>query len=88
MDIPQNDELLFMQLVMQNQQIAQFALGKTANPVTNKVEINLEMGKIIIDTLDMLKTKTKGNLNDKESAFLDSVVADLKMTYLELLSKN
>lgn len=88
MDNAQTNELLFMQLVMQNQQIAQFALGKTANPVTNKVEVNLEMGKMIIDTLDMLKTKTKGNLADKESAFLDSVISDLKMTYLDLLSKN
>ncbi|MDP4115576.1 MAG: DUF1844 domain-containing protein [Bacteroidota bacterium] len=88
MDSPQNNELLFMQLIMQNQQIAQFALGKTVNPVTNKTEVNLEMGKLIIDSLDMLKVKTNGNLTNNEAAFLDNVLSELKITYLELLSKN
>lgn len=88
MDKVQENEILFMQLVMQNQQIAQYAFGKTPNPVTNKTEVNMELGKMIIDTLDMLKAKTTGNLTEKETAFLDHVISDAKMIYFELLSKN
>lgn len=88
MDDLQTNEMLFAQLIMQNQQIAHFALGKTPNPVTNKKEVNLQLGKLIIDTLEMLKTKTKGNLNSNEIAILENVLSSLKMTYIEEVSKN
>ena len=41
---------------------AWIGLGAMPNPVTNKSESNLEQAKFIIDTLDILKEKTKGNL--------------------------
>ena len=54
MEQSEQNQILFMQLVMQNQQIALMSLGKMNNPVTNKPEKNIEMAKIIIDTLEML----------------------------------
>ena len=36
-----NHPILFMQLVMQNQQIAMMAMGKIKNPVTDKIDRNL-----------------------------------------------
>lgn len=59
-----NNNILFMQLIMQNQQIAMMAMGKIKNPVSDKIERNLEHAKIYIDTLDMLVAKTKGNLSE------------------------
>jgi hypothetical protein len=38
---------------------AAIALGQLENPVTDKKEENLPQAKFIIDTLDMLKQKTK-----------------------------
>ena len=38
-------------------------LGEIPNPITNKVEKNIQQAKMLIDTLRMLKEKTKGNLN-------------------------
>ncbi len=82
MDQVNSTELLFMQLVMQNQQIAMMSLGKMSNPVTNKTEVNLEYAKMAIDTLDMLKEKTRGNLSQYEEQFLDETLKELKLIYV------
>jgi hypothetical protein len=60
----QQNELLFMQLVMMFQGMAMQNLGKVMNPVTNKVERNLDQAKNMIDLLGMLENKTKNNLNE------------------------
>ncbi len=75
-------ELLFLQLVMQNQQIAMMALGKMKNPVTDKIDKNFEYAKIAIDTLDMLKEKTKGNLSEYEEQFINETLRELKLIYI------
>jgi uncharacterized protein YjaG (DUF416 family) len=82
------NELLFMQLVMQNQQIAMMSLGKLKHPVSDKIERNLELAKISIDTLDMLKIKTKGNLSSYEEKFLDEVLRELKLNYVDEVNKD
>ena len=41
-----NHNILFMQLIIQNQQIAMMSMGKIKNPVTDRVERNLEHAKI------------------------------------------
>ena len=83
-----NNQLLFMQLVMQNQQIAMMAMGKLKNPVTQKIDRNLDYAKISIDTLDMLAVKTKGNLSEYEDKYLTEVLKELKLNYVEELSKD
>ena len=57
-------------------------LGQIPNPATNKKERNLTQAKFIIDTLDMLKDKTKGNLNDDENKLLENLLYELKMQYI------
>jgi hypothetical protein len=61
---------------------AAIALGEVANPVTNKKEENLQQAKFIIDTLAVLKDKTKGNLTNEESALLENVLYELRMVYI------
>ena len=82
-----NHNILFMQLIIQNQQIAMMAMGKIKNPVSNKIERNLEHAKIYIDTLDMLQAKTKGNLSDYEEKFLAETLKDLKLNYVDEMDK-
>ncbi len=79
---------LFMQLVLQNQQLAMMSMGKLKNPVTDKIERNLEFAKMSIDTLDMLAAKTKGNLSEYEEKFLTEVIKELKLNYVEEVSKD
>ncbi len=63
------------------------SLGKIANPLTGKMEKNLEMAKQIIEILETLKEKTKGNLTEQENRFLISTITDLQLNYVEEISK-
>lgn len=87
MDKNNSNELLFMQLVLQNQQLAMMSMGKLKNPVTDKIDRQLEYAKISIDTLDMIAAKTKGNLSEYEEKFLHEVIKDLKLNYVEEVNK-
>ena len=83
-----NHNILFMQLIIQNQQIAMMAMGKIKNPVTDRIDRNLEHAKIYIDTLDMLLAKTKGNLSEYEEKFLTETLKDLKLNYVDEIDKD
>jgi len=88
MDKNNSNELLFMQLVLQNQQLAMMSMGKLKNPVTDKIDRNIEFAKMSIDTLDMIAVKTKGNLSEYEDKFLNEVIKDLKLNYVDEVSKD
>lgn len=57
-------------------------LGQMPDPNTDKSEENLPQAKFIIDTLGMLKDKTKGNLTEEEADFLENVLYELRSVYL------
>lgn len=61
---------------------ASVAMGFIDNPVTNKREDNLSQAKFLIDTLAVLKEKTKGNLTDEEDKLLENVLYELRMQYV------
>ena len=46
-----------------------------------------EQAKFLIDTLAMLKEKTKGNLNEQESHLLSNSLYELQMKYVEATQK-
>ncbi|MBN1872552.1 MAG: DUF1844 domain-containing protein [Candidatus Omnitrophica bacterium] len=56
-------------------------LGEIDNPITHKKDENLDQAKFIIDTLTMLKEKTKGNLTDHENQMIDNILYELRMKY-------
>ena len=84
----QQNELLFMQLVMMFQGMALQNLGKVMNPMTNQIERNLEQAKNMIDLLGMLDEKTKGNLTDNEHRLLEHALFELRMNYIDELKKD
>ena len=61
---------------------ALFYLGKMPNPMTGKYEKDLKTARYLIDTLDMLFNKTKGNLDENESKLMTNILYDLKMFYV------
>lgn len=63
---------------------AMIFMGEIPNPMTNKVDKNLEQAKFLIDTLSMLKEKTAGNLNDQEKALLENSVYELQTKYVQI----
>jgi hypothetical protein len=58
------------------------AMGLEKDPHTGKIEKDLALARFNIDMLDMLKTKTKNNLNAEEQQFVDSVISDLQMKFV------
>ncbi|MBN1426127.1 DUF1844 domain-containing protein [Candidatus Fermentibacteria bacterium] len=77
------DDALFLALVG-NLQITTFVhLGKLADPGAGEPVRNLPAAKVSIDMLQMLRTKTNGNLSDAESRFLDHVIFELQMNYVD-----
>ena len=58
-------------------------LGLVEDPVVGQVRESLELAKRNIDLLDLLKDRTKGNLEPDEERFLEGVLDQLKMAYLK-----
>ncbi len=56
------------------------------NPETEEVVINLPLVKHIIDTIEMLEEKTKGNLTAPEANFLANTLYELRMSYVRVIN--
>jgi len=87
MDTTEKNQVMFVQLVSMFQAAALQQMGKLKNPVTEKIEKNMEQAQVSIDLIDMLKDKTKGNLLPDEERFLSGVLQDLKLNYVDELAK-
>jgi hypothetical protein len=59
-------------------------LGEMPNPITNQVEKNLKQAKFLIDTLLILRDKTKGNLSKEEDDLLNGSIYELQLRFVEL----
>ncbi|QJA06744.1 DUF1844 domain-containing protein [Thermosulfurimonas marina] len=59
-------------------------LGEIPHPETNRKEVNLTLAKHTIDTLDMLKEKTRGNLSPDEERLLESILYELRLRFIKL----
>ncbi|MEO0080008.1 MAG: DUF1844 domain-containing protein [candidate division WOR-3 bacterium] len=57
-------------------------LGHTVVPGQEKPAVNLPLAKHTIDTLEMLKVKTQGNLTPEESNLLDDMLYQLRLAYV------
>ncbi len=66
---------------------AQLYLEGIRNPETDKVIVNLPLTKRIIDSIEMLEEKTKGNLTAPEANFLANTLYELRMGYVRALSR-
>ncbi len=75
-------EASFSTLVLSIGSSAAMALGLAPNPVSGKIEKDLQLARFNIDLLCMLKEKTNGNLNSDEKKFVDSICADLQMKFV------
>lgn len=58
-------------------------LGLLEDPRSNQLETNLEYARRLIDILDLLRDRTKGNLEPQEENFLEAVLSQLKLNYLK-----
>ena len=58
-------------------------LGQMPDPNTGESKVNKPFAKHYIDTLEMLESKTKGNLDEQETAMLNEALHALRMMYVD-----
>lgn len=83
---PTSDQTLeasFSTLIFSIASSAAMALGLAPHPQTQKVEKDLDIARFNIDLLVLLKDKTRNNLSQDEQQFLESVISDLQMKFLQ-----
>jgi len=82
-DREQMTAALFAQLVMQQTNLAMMFLGKMPNPETGEKVHDMESARFFIDQLEMLETKTKGNLSREEETLLKQSLMTLRFAFVE-----
>ncbi len=82
------EEQLFAQLLYIFHSSGMQGLGKMINPVSNKIERNLEQAKQSIDMIEMLRDKTKGNLSAESERMIQQFLSDLRLNYVDEVNKN
>ena len=85
-DVPAEDEVNFVGYITSLVFQTMIFLGDIPNPLTNQTEKNINQAKFLIDTLTLLREKTKGNLTKEEENILNGALYELQMRYVELSS--
>jgi hypothetical protein len=62
---------------------ALITLGILEDPADPAREKNLELARRLIDLIELLKDRTKGNLRAEEEKFLETCLQQLRLGYLE-----
>ena len=81
----QNTELTetFLQFVMMHTQQALLALGKHPGKPAGAPPPNLQLGKVFIDHLSMLRAKMEGNLAADEQSAITNAITHLQNAFVE-----
>lgn len=79
----QNLEASFSTLVLSIASSAVVNLGLEKNPQTGKSEKDLNLAQYSIDLLVVLRDKTKNNLSTEEKNYLDAIIQDLQMKFVQ-----
>ena len=74
----------FIELVMMQAQNAAYALGQIPHPQTGEAPVNLDMARLFIDQLVVLRAKTRNNLGTDELAVLNNAISNLQMVFVEV----
>ena len=73
----------FIEFVLMHAQQAALCLGQFPHPQTGKTEMHLDVAKIFIDQLLMIRSKTRGNLSSEELGVLNNAISSLQMGFVE-----
>ncbi len=76
---------LFLNLVMHQASTAMMLLGKMPHPETGEHLMDPETAKLLIDQLEMIEAKTKGNLDAQEQKVIKQALSALHMAFVEVI---
>lgn len=73
----------FVQFVMIQAQNIMFVLGRIPSPDGMAHPPNLEAAKMLIDQLEMIKEKTRGNTSKQEDKILEEALQAVRLAFVE-----
>jgi hypothetical protein len=88
MNLQEKHQVLFINLIAMFHSLAWQQLGKVKNPATGEIERNIEGARGLIDTLEMLKSKTEGHRGPEEERFLDEALKELRLNFVDEVNKD
>lgn len=59
------------------------ALGQVPHPITGETHLQRNQARFLIDTIDILRQKTAGNLSNSEQQVLDSMLHQLRLLFVQ-----
>ncbi len=79
-DTPKADTRFNDFIYLQAQNAGLF-LGQLENPTTGETSVNLKAAATVLDSLEMLAVKTRGNLTEEESSLLEKALLNIRALY-------
>ena len=79
-DLPPVDFASFVMMLTNNVMVF---LGQVPNPLTQQPQVDLAQAQHAIDTIMMLREKTRGNLTAEEERLLQDLLPQLQMAYVQ-----
>lgn len=77
------EKATFLSIILRLATGSYISLGLAEDPTTEKKNKDIEMAEYLIDSLIILKDKTKGNLNMEEEGYLNNIIQDLELKYVK-----
>jgi hypothetical protein len=78
---------LFANLAMQHASMALIYLGVSPHPETGETMFDLDGARHFIDTLEMLETRSKGNLTANEASVLKQALTTVRMAFVQAVER-
>lgn len=85
---PQMPPASFEMLVTTLATEALMALGQIPHPVTGEIALRTNQAKYLIDTIDVLREKSKNNLTPNESKLVDAVLHQARMVFIAVTNEH
>ena len=77
------EKQLFDMLISQSVYGVWIALGKMKNPVTDTTEVDLKSASLQINMLEMINSRMEASLDGNEKQYIDKILSELKMNFVE-----
>ncbi len=77
------EKATFISIVLRIATGSYISLGLVEDPTTGKKYKDLEMAEYLIDSLRILRDKTKGNLEKQEEGYLNNIIHDLELKFVK-----
>lgn len=81
------EQALFSALLSSLHSAGMQQLGKIMNPMSGKIERDLEQAQATIEMMELIKKRTTGNLDDYETRLLGRLLAELQMNYVDEVNR-